>query len=91
VAGQSKAVVFNLEYAYLGGYVKTSSQSKRKTETPKPGTSSDPCTDDYFRMNEYNNPSFATMFESARSNIVANEGLLYSFIVTCATGCTHPI
>jgi hypothetical protein len=33
-------------------------------------------------MDEYNNPSFVT--------IVANEGLLYSFIVTCATGCTHP-
>jgi hypothetical protein len=52
-------------------------------------------------MNEYNNPSFATMFQRAllntcittcfglNSNIVANEGLLYSFIVTCATECTQ--
>jgi hypothetical protein len=31
------------------------------------------------------------IINKARWNIVANEGLLYSFIVTCATGCIHPI
>jgi hypothetical protein len=31
------------------------------------------------------------VFNKACSNIVANEGLSYSFIVTYATGCTHPI
>jgi hypothetical protein len=38
-------------------------------------------------MNEYNNPSFATMFQRA----LLNTCITACFVVTCATGCIHPI
>jgi hypothetical protein len=44
-----------------------------------------------FRLKSKPSSGVIHVFNKARWNIVANEGLLYSFVVTCATGCTHPI